>query len=136
MTIRHATEADIPALLSHGQAFHAASGFPMGFDVSAVSALLSGLISSDSGAVFCTDHGLIGGAITPAYCDPKWLIAVELFWWATKDGLALLHAFEVWAKERGAQEVRMTSLAALPRADAILKRKGYAPCEISYQKVM
>lgn len=131
-----ATTADIPRLVEMGRKFHAKSGAAFGYDGDAISALLENLIASDAGVVICSDAGVIGGMLSPAYCDPNWKMAVELFWWAERDGLALLRAFEAWAAWVGAQEVRMTSLAALPRADGILKRKGYAPMEISYQKVI
>lgn len=132
--IRSATVEDMPRLLAWGKAFHKASGQPFRFDPVAVEGFLTGLMGN--GAVIVSDTGMIGGVLSPAYCDPEWIMAVELFWWAERDGLALLRAFEDWAAERGASEVRMTSLAALPRADGILRRKGYAPAEISYQKVI
>lgn len=94
------------------------------------------MIESGSGAIIVSDAGFIGGVISPAYCDPKWLIAVELFWWAESGGLRLLRAFEDWASEMGASEIRMTSLASLPRADKLLRCRSYAPTEISYQKVI
>ena len=132
--MRQATEDDIQRLIEMGRKFHAQSGLPFGFDDAAVGALLSAL--TGGGVIIMTDSGAIGGVMNPAYCDPSWRMAVELFWWAEKDGLALLRAFEEWAAERGASEVRMTSLASLPRADTILRRKGYAATEISYSKVI
>lgn len=132
--MRFATLDDMPRLLAWGEEFHKASGMPCRFDPDAVEAFLAGLI--ENGAVIVSDTGMIGGLLSPAYCDPEWIMAVELFWWAEKDGLALLRAFEEWAAENGANEVRMTSLAALPRADGILRRKGYAAAEISYRKVI
>lgn len=131
-----ATMADIPRLVDMGRRFHAQSRMPFGFDPQAVETFLAGMIASDAGTIICGDHGAIGGMLAPAYCDPRWTMAVELFWWAERGGLALLRAFAEWAAAKGAQEVRMTSLAALPRADAVLRRKGYAPTEISYQKVI
>lgn len=132
--MRKATAADIPRLIEMGRKFHAQSQLPFGFDPVAVENLLTAL--AINGAVIVSDHGAIGGVLNPAYCDPRWIMAVELFWWAEKDGLSLLRAFEEWAAEMGANEVRMTSLASLPRADAILRRKGYAATEISYSKVI
>lgn len=134
--IRPAALSDIPRLLDWGARFHAMAAPGPGFNSDAVAALLAQLIEADHGAVLMHDHGTIGGVLTPAYCDPAWLMAVEVFWWAERDGLSLLRAFEGWARDSGAQEVRMTSLAALPRADAVLRRKGYAPIEISYSKVI
>lgn len=134
--MRHATEDDIPRLLAWGRLFHEAGGLRCAYDEETVAGLLRNLIASDAGVVIVSDTGFIGGLLSPAYCDPKWVMAVELFWWAEKNGLQLLHKFEEWASDMGAQEVRMTSLAELPRADGILRRKGYAPLEISYQKVI
>ena len=133
--IRAATAQDVPRIVEMGQRFHTAASLPMRFDAGAVAEMLSGMVASDSAALLVSDYGMIGGVLAPAYCDPAWVMAVELFWWADRDGLALLRAFETWGRENGAHEIRMTSLAALPRADAILRRKGYAATEISYAKV-
>lgn len=134
--VRAAAHDDIPALLEMGRAFHAASGMPFAFDVDVMTGVFTRMIDADEATVLMTDRGMIGGMLNPAYCDPSWVYAVEMFWWARGDGLALLHAFEEWAQNAGASEVRMTSLAALPRADGILRRVGYAPAEISYSKVV
>lgn len=134
--IRPATQGDIPALLEMGRVFHAESGMAFRFDERAVEDFLGRMIESDGAVVLMTDRGGIGGVLTPAYCDPAWVYAVELFWWARGDGLALLREFERWAQQAGAAEVRMTSLAALPRADRILRRVGYAPAEVSYSKAV
>lgn len=131
--IRRAVAADIPQLLDWGARFHAQGVAGPRYDREAVAAMLSHLIGG-AGAVLMHDDGMIGGVLAPAYCDPAWLMAVELFWWADRDGMALLRAFEDWARENGAAEVRMTSLATLPRADVLLRRKGYAPIEISYTR--
>lgn len=130
--MRTATADDIPALVAMGKRFHAQSRQPMRYDEAAIAALLGKM----AGSVFMHEHGCIGGVLAPAYCDPQWIMAVELFWWADRDGLQLLRAFEEWAVESGANEIRMTSLASLPRADVLLRRKGYAATEISYSRVI
>lgn len=106
------------------------------FDGTAISDMLASLMASSHGAVLIGDAGVIGGALLPAYCAPSWVIAVEMFWWAESGGLRLLRAFEDWAREAGASEVRMTSLAAQPRAAEILSRRGYKAAEISHSKVI
>lgn len=131
--IRQATVGDIPQLLAWGAKFHAQGASGPAYDRRAVSDLLARM-TSGGGVVLMHDDGMIGGVLAPAYCDPAWIMAVELFWWADRDGMALLRAFEDWARENGAAEVRMTTLAKLPRADALLRRKGYAPIEISYTR--
>jgi len=134
--VRKATFDDIPALLDMFKKFHAVSGQPMAFNREATADFVASLIGSASGAAIVSDTGMIGGVLAPAYCDPDWMMAIELFWWAERDGMALLRAFEDWGREVGAQEVRMTSLSELPRADAILRRKGYDPAEVSYSRVL
>ena len=134
--MRPATSADIPRLVDMGRKFHAASGVACPFDEGPVSAVLINLISSPTGCLIVSEGGAIGGMLAPAYCARSWSMAIEMFWWAERDGLRLLRAFEDWAREQGADEVRMTTLSALPRADALLRHKGYAPVEISYTKVI
>jgi GNAT superfamily N-acetyltransferase len=119
-----------------GKAFHAESMMPFSFDTDAMSSVLEKMIEADGATVLMTQKGVIGGVLNPAYCDPAWIYAVELFWWAHGDGFALLRAFERWAHQAGAEEVRMTSLAVLPRADRLLRCVGYIPAEVSYSKVM
>ena len=118
------------------RSFHRQSGSLVPFDDGAAMALLAALINGNGSTVILGGRGFIGGTIAPAYFNHDWKMAVELFWWAEGGGLELLRAFESWAMENGANEVRMTSLADLPRADDLLCRKGYKPTEISYQKVM
>jgi GNAT superfamily N-acetyltransferase len=134
--IRPATPEDIPALLDMTEAFHAASQLPCAFNRDAMAGVLARMIEADEATVLMTDRGVIGGMLNAAYCDPSWIYAVEVFWWSRGDGMALLRAFEEWAHRAGANEVRMTSLAALPRADRILRCVGYSPAEISYSKVV
>lgn len=119
-----------------GAEFHADALLPCAFDLDAMATFLQQMIESESAAVLMTDRGVIGGAINPAYCDPSWTYAVELFWWAKGDGLKLLRAFEGWAQHAGAKELRMSSLATLTRADRLLRCVGYAPAETSYSKVI
>jgi len=126
----------MPELLRMGRRFHAMSGMAMGFDDDAVAAFVGNLIASPRATVIIDSAGMIGGTLVPAYCDPRWLIAVELFWWADRGGLGLLRAFERWATAAGAHEIRMTSLAAHPRAGSIMERLGYHMTEISHTKAV
>lgn len=134
--VRPAAPGDIPALVDMCQAFHAASGMPFEFDRDAMAEVLDRLIASDEATVLMTDRGVIGGMLNRGYCSRSYVYAVEMFWWSQGDGLALLRAFEEWAQQAGANEIRMTSLAALPRADRILRHVVYSPAEISYSKVI
>ena len=135
--IRQATAADIPLIVEMGRRFVAASGSPIPFTEDGASAFAEALIASPDAALLVSDTGMIGGVIAPAYFNPAWRMAVELAWWAEdRSGLQLLSAFEAWARDMGAQEVRMTTLAAIQGPERILARRGYAPTEISFQKVI
>lgn len=131
-----ATLADVPRIVEMGARFHAQANLPSQYDRDAVAVFVSGLVAGQGSVVIASDSGMICGLLAPHYCDPDWVMAVELAWWATSGGLALLSAFEEWARERGAKEIRMTTLCALDRAEKIITRKGYAPTEISYSKVI
>jgi len=133
--MRQAQKEDIPRLVEMLRAFHAASNQSAGYDDKAIAALISTMIDADTACILTSDAGLIGGMLNPAYCDPRWIMAVEMFWWAKGDGMTLLRGFEQWAGINGANEIRMTTLCNLPRADALLKHSGYTPSEISYSKV-
>lgn len=134
--MRTATPDDLPRILKMGRKFHEASNQFAPFSEAATARMLEGLIASPDGMVLISDGGMIGGVLSPAYCADAWVMAVELFWWSEdRRGLVLLKGFEDWAREMGANEVRMTTLTNLERADKILRRRNYAPLEISYGKV-
>lgn len=134
--MRQATPADIPTLVEMGRRFHEGARQPFGYDEDAAALFAQGLVNSPAGCALISETGMILGVLSPAYCRPNWQMAVEMAWWAERGGLALLRGFEEWAVKQGASEVRMTSLAALPRADRLLTRLGYSPAEISYRKVI
>lgn len=135
--IREATEADIPAIVEMGRAFNAASRSPVEYDEEQAAEAARGLIALPDGVVLVSEKGMIGGAIAPAYFNAAWRMAVELFWWSEdRQGIRLLRAFEDWAREHGANEVRMTTLASIAGPERILKRRGYSPAEISYTRAI
>ena len=134
---RLATLGDVLDLVEMGRKFKDASGMVAPFNPEAARDFISTMIEAEAGVVFVSDAGMIGGALVPTYFSPEWLMAVELAWWSEgRDGLRLLAAFEGWARDMGASEIRMTTLASIPGPAKIMARKGYAPIEISYQKVI
>lgn len=135
--IRPATHADLEMLAAFGAAQHAMSGVAAPFDRGAFSDFAGFLIDSDTATVLVSQRGMIGGVLFPAYCAADWRMAVELFWWAEDgQGLRLLSGFEQWAREHGAREVRMTTLASHERAALALQRRGYVPTETSHARVI
>lgn len=120
-------------LLDMGGKFHDAAGLPFPFAPKATEAAILNMMKA--GCVLVSERGAIGGVIAPAWSNPEWIYACELFWWAEDGrGRELLSAFETWAKDIGACEIRMTSLEHLGTADIVLRRHGYERREISYGK--
>lgn len=131
--IRPATPADLPDLMPMARAFFDASQQPGDFDEEWVAHFMAAMMQT--GVILRSDHGFIAGQIAPHHVAKGRSMAIELAWWATDGkGRGLLRAFEEWARENGASEVRMTSLAAIPRSGRLLQAMGYAPVEISHTK--
>lgn len=132
--MRQATIDDLPALIEMGRKFHAAANLPFPAKRGAVDAALRQMI--EQGVIIMSDRGAIGGMLSRAWINPEWVFAAEFFWWAEDGkGRALLRAFEEWARQSGANEVRMTTLDHIP-ARKILDRLGYACRELSFGKVL
>ena len=137
MRVWRATAEDIPQLVAMGRKFRAASKSPIPFSEESARQFISNLIKSPDGFAMRSKSGMIMGVLSPAYFNTKWVMAVELAWWAEdRSGVTLLCEFEKWANERNADEVRMTTLSSIEGPERILARRGYAPAEISYQKVI
>lgn len=135
--IREATTSDLPFLMDVAHKFHAAGGMPSTINVDALSQFLTAMIEGEQSVIFRTDGGVIGGAIVPAYYNHSYLQAVELFWWSTdRQGRALLSEFERWAAEMGANEVRMSTIASIPKSARLLGHLKYTPSEISHRKAI
>ena len=136
--IREAVEADIPELVEMARAFHAASHYQdaVPFIAGDVASTLETLIADDDGVVLRHDSGLIAGVIAPFFFNAGYRQAIELMWYATRDGRALLTAFEAWANERRAGCIIMGSLSSgrESRVAEIYKRRGYVPGETLYIK--
>lgn len=133
--MKRADAGDMPLILEMGEAFHRAANLPFEYNPDASRTSISQMV--ETGCVLVTERGAIGGIVAPAWSSPEWVYACELFWWAEDGrGLELLRGFEDWAREIGANEVRLTSLYHLERAGKILQRSGYQPLEISYGKAL
>lgn len=134
--IRLATEADIPRIVDMGRKFYRVAWRDDAYDEEATAAALGAMIGG-AGAVFVSERGMIGGVLSPVWCAPSKTMAAELFWWSRDgQGETLLDAFEAWARDVGAGEVRMSNVCGL-RGEAVarkLEARGYAPCETSFRK--
>lgn len=133
--IRRATLADLETAVRFAKEFHAESVHAwVPVDDEALTAWMAGLIKG--GAVFLSDHGIIGGVIIPLYFNPAFKVAAELFWWAPQEGRALREAYEAWAKDQGAA-ISQFSGQRNERAETVEKlfrRAGYVPVETGFMK--
>lgn len=135
--IRRAAPADLSEVVRMGRRHFAASGLPGEFDADALRAFAERLI--EGGVILMSEDGMIGGTLSPVFCAPSRVLAVELFW-SAEDGRGrdLLAAFEAWAWAAGASEIRMSAVVG-HRGEAVgrlLRLAGYAPVETSYGKAI
>lgn len=115
-----ATTDDVPFLCVAGERFHAAQKLPGRYNALTFSRYAEHLIGH--GVVFRTEIGMIGGSIRSMPWDSTYRSAQESFWWSEdRQGMALLAAFEGWAQEQGADEVRMAFLHG-HKAHAVIRK--------------
>lgn len=134
--IRKALPEDMELVAELGHRFiHAAHMPPATIEECRV--FVAALIAHDSAGVFVSPKGVIAGLLAPLYYKPEHIQAVELFWWAEDGkGFLLLGAFEAWAKERGADDINMSTLAHYTPAgvESKLLRRGYEARDQTYRK--
>lgn len=133
--IRRATHADLDTVVRFGADFHAYSPWKsIPFDTDATREFVGRLI--DGGVVFISETGMIGGMLNPLYFNPAYVTAVELFWWATKNGRELMQTFEDWAIEKGAHGIQFSALGddKAERMAQLFDRAGYRKVETGYYR--
>lgn len=138
MTVRTATVEDIPALVEMGAKFHAMSphSFMGEYDPAGIARMLRFMIDSPQAVLLTNGEGLIGGTYAPVYFAPSTWMVEENFWWAGRDGFALLDAMLEHAKGFGASFCLLSTLEN-DRSKAIgrlLKGKGFRLMESRYIK--
>lgn len=133
--VRLAGVSDLGQLVKWGQAFHSQSPWSdTPFDPYKMKVVLLEMIEDEDAVVIMHDHGVIGGSIITPYFN-NIPVAQELFWYAEKDGMELLKAFEAWAYVEGAELVSMAGTGIRPKAlDRLYRQHGYSPRETFYVK--
>lgn len=129
--IRPAVEADIPCITDWVERLVKAVDGPQQVCRIKTGHTLAGLIASPDGFVAVSDHGFIAATITQTVISPD-PVAVELGWWAERDGLSLLRAFENWADSKGATLKKMSCRGGT--AQRMLERAGYRQAETAMVK--
>ncbi|HEY9219546.1 MAG TPA: hypothetical protein VIO94_15975 [Phenylobacterium sp.] len=134
--IRRATINDVPHVVECGRAFHAYGTWShVPLDEDAFGAFAHNVIAG-AGAIFVTDDGMCGGVLVPAYFNPSFVMAAELFWWAPSEGRALREAYEAWAKSEGAAAVQFSAMTDehLPGVSRLYRMGGFRQAEVAFVK--
>lgn len=126
---------DLDRIIELGRKFHDLSPWSaVPFNAYKMKKVLLEMMEDEDAIVLMHDHGILGGHIMSPYFSDT-VIAQELFWFAEKEGMALLKAFEVWAFHEGAEMVSMAGTGIKPKAlDRLYRRQGYEPRETFYIK--
>lgn len=133
--IRAAEEGDIPEVIRLLLDFHAYMPLrDIPYDLPALNTFVAHLI--ENGAIFLSEDGICGGLLSPMYFNPSYVVGVELFWWAPKEGRALRQVFEAWARECGASAVQFSALGddRLPAVTRLYRKAGFTPAEMTFFK--
>lgn len=133
--ITRATHDDLDTVVGLGRRFHAYSPWrDVPFDPDSLRAFCGRLV--ETGVIFLSEDGLIGGLLNPLYFNPSYVVGAELFWFAPKEGRELRIAFEEWCRENGAHAVQFSALGdeKSDTVEALFKRSGYRKVETGYLK--
>lgn len=130
--VRVAVEGDVPRIIDMIEALVAAVDGPVSPNRYSLRHTLLTMIASPMACVFVTDGGFIAGTLAPTIIGPD-RFAHEFGWYASdRSGLALLTAFEAWAKENDARVRLSTGANAPDRLRDMLTRRGYRAAELAW----
>lgn len=149
ITVRKATEADLPEYVKLSADFHAASPMqrvcefePEGFKEFVVAAIdnpdICILLAELNGEIV----GITGGIIYPLYFSPSHKVSQELWWWLTPAargsgvGNKMFKHLQLWSKERGAKTIFMIALEdeKAEKMEKVYCRAGFEPMERTFMK--
>lgn len=140
--VRHATSADRDRVVSLLRESHAAAGWEFPFQAAYADRLFQQHLASPMACVLVAGQPACGVLLALAFEHPfgAGRIAKETVWFVApgargRVGLAMLDAYEAWARSVGCVSVGMASLA---RNDVsrIYERRGYAPVETHFMKAL
>lgn len=149
ITVREATEADLPVYLQLSADFHAAS--PMNrvceFDPQGFGEFVQGAMQNPDICILLAELngeivGITGGIIYPLYFSPSHKVSQELWWWLTPAargsgaGNKMFKHLQSWAKERGANTMFMIALEdeRAEKMEKVYCRAGFKPMERTFMK--
>jgi hypothetical protein len=141
--IRRARYAEIPRILYLGSLFHAGAKHSHGYNEDHAAEMLDDCMWSDNkvALVYTVCGEVVGfllGSLTSTW-QAKELVASELAWFVEKEhrgfgAIKLVHAFENWATEEGADAIAMADIEGLTDLQSTYERLGYRKVETTYVK--
>ncbi|MBP2550166.1 uncharacterized membrane protein YdcZ (DUF606 family) [Neorhizobium galegae] len=140
MSVRHASLDDRDRVVALLRESHAAAGFTFPFQAAFADRLFQQHLASPLACVLVAGDPVLGILLAVAYEHPfgAGRMAKETVWFVSPKargrlGLAMLDAYEAWAKSIGCTSAGMASLASND-VSRIFKRRGYAPIETHFAK--
>jgi len=147
-TIRKATLADVPVIVSMSAKFYATTSYAKWAEFSPESVAQLATNLAENHIMLLAEHegqvvGMVGLFVAPFLFNTDRTGAYEVVWWVNPDaqghgaGKALLAAIEPACKDAGCHAIQMVHLSTSPpQAAAIYERMGYAHTESSYTRIV
>ena len=134
MTVRRATESDFPKIVELLRRFWSESHLPEFAEFDEESLLKTLDVLLVDGVLLTNGVGVIGGLIVPFFFNESKKQAIEMFWYAERDGIALKKEFENWARHEGADVIALGSVPNEKRdsLERVYMRSGYRETERLY----
>jgi GNAT superfamily N-acetyltransferase len=140
MTVRHARPEDRDRVVALLRESHAAAGFTFPFQAAYADRLFRQHLASPLACAIVAGDPVLGILLAVAYEHPfgAGRIAKETVWFVSPKargrlGLAMLEAYEAWARSLGCTSAGMASLSSND-VSRIFERRGYAPIETHFAK--
>lgn len=142
--VREATEDDLFDVMFLGTSFSREAHEVHRVDRGKVGELITNLIQGDNSTILVCEAegrivGFLAGLIHPLMLSHT-IVATEIAWYVEKEargshaGKKLLEAFEVWAKEQGADWVTMGDITVVGNLGPVYEKLGYENTERAYSK--
>jgi hypothetical protein len=140
MSVRHSSPEDRDQVVALLRESHAAAGFTFPFQAAYADRLFRQHLASPMACVLIGGEPACGILLAVAYEHPfgAGRIAKETVWFVSSGargrvGLAMLDAYEAWARGIGCTSAGMASLSSND-VSRIFERRGYAPIETHFAK--
>ena len=142
--VRHAAPEDSLSVIRLLRESHEAAGFTFPFQAAYAAALFDGHMNHAHACALVLEHeGQVQGLLMASWFEHPFgagRYAKETVWYVApvargRGAIKMLDAYEAWAREQGCVSVGMASLATND-VSRLYKRRGYAPVETHFLKVL